>query len=142
MSTRAVVYFHHNAEKDSNLNYTMKLYHHYDWYPEYLGSRLNDIFSKFKKMYESSNSWDQRDLFALIAQEWWFEMTPRYHSDTDYVYHVYFDNKREKPWYTKKFNYEIYFQRDGDHEWIRDEDKKLLYKNNVLYPITNEDEEN
>ena len=142
MATRAVVYFHHNAEKDSNLNYTMKLYHHRDGYPEYLGSKLNDIFSQFKEMYESSNSWDQRDLFALIAQEGGFEMTPRYHSDTDYVYHVYFDNKRESPNYTKKFNYEIYFQRDWDHEWIRDEDMKLLYKNNVLYPIADEDEEN
>ena len=128
MSTRAVVYFHHNAEKDSNLNYTMKLYHHRDGYPEYLGKQLNDIFSQFKEKYESSNSWDMRDLFALIAQEWWFEMTPRYHTDTDYVYHVYFDNKRETPNYTKKFNYKIYMQEDGDHEWIRDEDMELLYK--------------
>lgn len=56
MATRAVVYFHHNAEKDSNLNYTMKLYHHRDGYPEYLGSKLNDIFSEFKKTYESNNS--------------------------------------------------------------------------------------
>jgi hypothetical protein len=70
MSTRAVVYFHHKEEKDCDLNYTMKLYHHRDWYPEYLGKQLNDIFPKFKEMYESSNSWDQRDLFALIAWEW------------------------------------------------------------------------
>ena len=128
MSTRAVVYFHQHAEKDSNLNYTMKLYHHYDGYPEYLWEKLDEIFSKFKEMYEGSNSWTYRELFNLIAKEWWFEMTPYYHSDTDYVYHVYYDNIREKPSYTKKFNYEIYMQEDADHEWIRDEDKELLYK--------------
>ena len=128
MSTRAVVYFHHNAEKDSNLNYTMKLYHHRDGYPEYLWENLNNIFSQFKDMYEQSNNWSYRELFTLIAQEWWFEMTPWYHSDTDYVYHVYFDSKREEPNYTKKFNYKIYTQEDWDHEWIRDEKMKLLYK--------------
>jgi hypothetical protein len=93
-------------------------------------------------MYESSNCWSQRDLFALIAWEWGFEMTPWYHTDTDYVYHVYYEDKREKPSYKQKFDYEIYFQRDRDHEWIRDEDMKLLYKNNVLYPIADEDEKN
>ena len=135
MSTRAVVYFHHKSEKDSNLNYTMKLYHHWDWYLDWLWLNLNTIFSEWKKEYEdpNNNSWSQRGLFQKIAEEWWFEMTCRYHSDTDYVYHVYFSDVwdiMKSDW--KKFSYMIYFQKDWDHEWIRDEPMTLLSDNWIL----------
>ncbi len=130
MSTRAVVYFHHKGEKECGLNYTMKLYHHRDGYLDGLGVDLNKIFSDFKKEYESNNSGSQRALFQAIGEEGWFEMTPRYHSDTEFVYHVYFDDEwdifKEG---SKQFNFQIYFQKDGDHEWIWEEPKELFSNN-------------
>lgn len=128
MSTRAVVYFHHKGEKECGLNYTMKLYHHRDGYLDGLGVDLNKIFSDFKKEYESNNSGSQRALFQAIGEEGWFEMTPRYHSDTEFVYHVYYEDAREL-WKSKEFNFKIYFQKCGDHEWIWEEPKELFSDN-------------
>lgn len=130
MSTRAVVYFHHKDEKECGLNYTMKLYHHWDGYLEWLGEGLNAIFKAFKKTYESNNSGSQRDLFNMLGEEGGFEMTPYYHSDTEYIYHVYYEDKREL-WEEngKKFDFRIYFQEDGDHEWVWDEPMKLFSDN-------------
>ena len=130
MSTRAVVYFHHKDEKECGLNYTMKLYHHRDGYLEGLGVDLNKIFSDFKKDYESNNSGSMRALFKALWEEGWFEMTPRYHSDTEYVYHVYFNDEwdilKEG---SKQFNFKIYFQKDGDHEGIWKEPMSLFSDN-------------
>ena len=128
MATRAVVYFHHNDEKANWLNYTMKLYHHRDWYLDWLWINLNDIFSSWKKEYEDPKnvSWSQRGLLQKIAEEWWFEMTCRYHMDTEYIYHVYFGEGR---WLDNKFDFKIYYQNDDDHEWVRNENMILFSDN-------------
>ena len=129
MSTRAVVYFHKKGEEENNMKYTMKLYHHWDGYLEYLWDNLNKIFMNFKKTYESNNCWSMRELFKAIWDEDGFEMTCWYHSDTEYVYHVYFEDERDLIKGDKKFNFKIYYQRDGDYEGIWD-DPKHLYSDN------------
>lgn len=126
MSTRAVVYFHHKNEKECNLNYTMKLYHHRDGYLDWLGKALNTIFKTFKKTYENNNSGSLRELFNLLAKEGWFEMTPYYHSDTEYIYHVYYEDEWSGE---KQFNFKILFQRDIDHEWVWDEPMETFSDN-------------
>lgn len=119
MATRAVVYFHHKDEYENGLEYTMKLYHHRDGDLDWLGQNLNTIFSDFKKEYESNNSWSLRPLFKAIWDEGWFEMTPYTHSDTEYVYHVYYEDLRDIGALDGKvFNFRIYFQKAGDHKWI------------------------
>ena len=130
MSTRAIVYFHHEGEKEEKLNYTAKLYHHRDGYLEGLGMDLNKIFKDFKKFYEKNNSGSQRELFKGLWDEWGFELTPYYHSDTEFVYHVYYNDERNimEP-NSKKFNFKIYFQRDWDHEGIWDEPMTLFSDN-------------
>lgn len=128
MSTRAVVYLHHKEEKENGLNYTMKLYHHRDGYPEYLGQKLNEIFSEFKKEYESNNSGSLCKLLTLIWDEEWFQPTCWYHADAEYVYHVYYEdvwnlaNASEK-----KFKYEIAIQMGDDHEGCWDEKMDIFY---------------
>lgn len=121
MSTRAVVYFHQKGEKDNGLNYTMKLYHHWDWYLDGLWLNLNTIFSEFKKEYESNNSGSQRELFKAIWDEGWFEMTCWYHSDTEFIYHVYFEDKWDLISWPKVFDFKIFYQEGEDHEWVWDE---------------------
>ena len=130
MSTRAVVYIHHRDEKECGLNYTMKLYHHRDGYLEGLGLNLNKIFKDFKEFYESNNSGSQRELFKGLWDEWGFEITPYYHSDTEFVYHVYYNDERDllKP-NSKEFNFKIYFQKDWDHEDIWKEPMTLFSDN-------------
>lgn len=127
MSTRAVVYFHHKDEKKNNLNYTMKLYHHRDGYPEYLWEKLKKIFKDFKDEYENNNSGSMRSLFSALGKEEWFEMTYWYHSDAEYVYHIYYEDERGFGEWEKKFNFKICIQQSDDYEWCRDDNMITWY---------------
>lgn len=113
MSTRAVVYLHDANEDACKVNYTMKLYHHYDWYIEHwLWEELVEMLKKVKELKSWSNSWDLRDLFEQLAQVGWFEPTCFNHTDTEYVYHITYELNR-----TDWFNYKLYVQCTSD-DWM------------------------
>lgn len=92
MATRAVLYLHDANEDKCNKDYTMKLYHHRDWYIDWwLWEELVEMLKKVKELKSWSNSWDLRDFFEQLAKVWWFEPTCFNHSDTEYVYHITYD---------------------------------------------------
>lgn len=92
MATRAVLYLHDANESKCGKDYTMKLYHHRDWYIQWgLGEQLVDMLKKVRELKDWSNSGDLRDLFEQLAKVWWFEPTCFNHTDTEYVYHITYD---------------------------------------------------
>lgn len=97
MSTRATVYIH--WYDDSLLD--IKLYHHWDWYVDYLWKKLD-------KALQNRRKWIKKDviraktLIENITKIWWFEQAWDCHWDVEYIYHVYYDFKS---WYDKDWKY-------------------------------------
>ena len=123
MSTRAVVYVHFKDEDKADLPYTMKLYHHYDGYIDWLWASLDEILLKFKGIWEGNNCGSLRDLFSLLAQEWGFEPTCWFHWDTEYIYHVYINPMWNGD---KRFDYQLCVQVGEDTKEKWDKDKVVV----------------
>jgi hypothetical protein len=87
MSTRATVYIHW-AEDEWVLD--IKLYHHFDWYVEYLGQKLNDACMKRNKHK------NKKSLLENILFIWGFEQAWPLHGDVEYVYHITHDTHSER----------------------------------------------
>jgi hypothetical protein len=112
MSTRAVVYLHKPDEKKCGKDYTMKLYHHWDWYPGGLWKDLADILKEFKKGKDWDNNYSDRDFFNALVKEWGFEPTCYDHWDTEYIYHITYENNDWPHWIN--FAYILEMQKGWD----------------------------
>lgn len=127
MSTRAVVYLHDAEESMSNRDYTMKLYHHYDWYiKDWLWEELAEMLERIKKYKENSNSWDLRALFEELAKVWWFEPTCWNHTDTEYIYHITYYYSRGSGF---QYILEVQFGWDDWIESLKWRSKYVISKN-------------
>ena len=126
MSTRATLYIH--WYNDSDL-LDIKLYHHRDWYVEYLGVMLEKALEKRRKNLNKSMKnwyfWWKKTLLNCITEIWWFEQAYPIHWDVEYVYHVNYDI------YDRNARYELYCQSWWEYgeEKILKRQKTLLSKN-------------
>lgn len=99
MSTRATVYIH-GMEWEQDI----KLYHHRDWYIEYLGVKLENALEKRRKNLNKSMKncffWSNKTLIQCVAEIWWFEQARPLHWDVEYVYHINYDieDRKAKYW--------------------------------------------
>lgn len=125
MSTRATVYIH--WYDDSLLD--IKLYHHWDWYVDYLGEMLDKALQKWRK-------WIKKDvlraktLLENVIKIWWFEQAWDCHWDVEYIYHVYYDMTS---WYDKKWKYRHDWRyRLECQSWMDYGEDKLSKKPHVL----------
>lgn len=121
MSTRATVYIHWY---DSDL-LDIKLYHHRDWYVEYLGVELGKALEKRRKNLnrnmKNGNFWWRKTLLACITEIWWFEQAYPIHWDVEYIYHINYDIQ------DRKARYELFCQ-----SWWEYWEEKLLKHKKVL----------
>ena len=125
MSTRAVLYLHTPDEKECNVDYTMKLYHHWDWYIDWwLWEDLVEMVKRISEEKNGSNSWDLRVVFEELAKVWWFEPTCWNHTDTEYIYHLTYDLGRWENWYEFKYKLEVQTWSD---EWMEELNERKKY---------------
>jgi hypothetical protein len=122
MSTRATLYIH--WYNDSDL-LDIKLYHHRDWYVEYLGVMLEKALEKrrknLNKAMKTGSYWNKKTLLACITEIWWFEQAFPLHWDVEYIYHVNYDIQ------DRKARYELFCQ-----SWWEYWEEKLLKHKKVL----------
>jgi hypothetical protein len=122
MSTRATLYIH--WYNDSDL-LDIKLYHHRDWYVEYLGVELEKALEKWRKnlnkAMKTGSYWNKKTLLNCITEIWWFEQAYPLHWDVEYIYHINYDIQ------DRKARYELYCQ-SGMEYW----EEKLLKHKKVL----------
>lgn len=122
MSTRATLYIH--WYNDSDL-LDIKLYHHRDWYVEYLGVELEKALEKWRKnlnkAMKTGSYWNKKTLLACITEIWWFEQAYPIHWDVEYIYHVNYDIQ------DRKARYELFCQ-----SWMEYWEEKLLKHKKVL----------
>lgn len=83
MSTRATVYLHRPDEEN-----VLKLYHHRDWYVEYLGVKLDNALKSRKRQVEKNDYKKPWNILKNIVNIWGFEPTKYIHWDVEYVYHI------------------------------------------------------
>lgn len=125
MSTRATVYIHWY---DSDM-LDIKLYHHWDWYVEYLGVELEKALEKWRKnLNRNMKNWYfgwKNTLLACITEIWGFEQAYPLHWDVEYIYHINYDIVE------KKARYELFCQSWDDfwEENLLKHDKVLLAMN-------------
>lgn len=127
MSTRATLYIHwRDWEMD------IKLYHHRDWYVDYLWVKLEKALEKWRKWKMKDEYWDKsKNLIECISSVWWFEQAFPIHWDVEYVYHIYYsiewkrNAKKEK--YEHIANYKLECQ-----SWMDYWETILLEKPKVL----------
>lgn len=121
MSTRATVYIH--WYDDSLLD--IKLYHHRDWYVEYLWIELEKALEKRRKnLNKSMKTWDfgnKKTLIQCISEIWWFEQAFPLHWDVEYVYHINYDIVDHNA------RYELFCQ-----SWMEYWEEKILQKPKIL----------
>lgn len=126
MSTRATLYIH--WYNDSDL-LDIKLYHHRDWYVEYLGVELEKALEKWRKnlnkAMKTGSYWNKKTLLACITEIWWFEQAYPLHWDIEYIYHINYDI------YDRNARYELYCQSGMEYgeEKLMKHKKVLLAKN-------------
>ena len=126
MSTRATLYIH--WYNDSDL-LDIKLYHHRDWYVEYLGVELEKALEKWRKnlnkAMKTGSYWNKKTLLNCITEIWWFEQAYPIHWDVEYIYHVNYDI------YDGNARYELYCQSGMEYgeEKLMKHKKVLLAKN-------------
>jgi len=122
MSTRATLYIH--WYNDSDL-LDIKLYHHRDWYVEYLGVELEKALEKRRKNLNKSmknwNFWWKKTLLNCITEIWGFEQAYPLHWDVEYIYHINYDIQ------DRKARYELFCQ-----SWMEYWEEKLLKHKKVL----------
>lgn len=120
MSTRATVYIHWY---DSDM-LDIKLYHHWDWYVEYLGVELEKALEKWRKWYNRYNKnwykWRYKTLIECIASIGGFEPAYPIHGDVEYIYHI---NYGVNNW---KARYELFAQNGYGEQNILDKTPKIL----------------
>lgn len=113
MSTRAVVYLHTKDEEQVGAAYTMKLYHHYDWYIQgWLWEDLVNMIEEIRKGKDWCNNWSMRAIFEWLARVGWFEPTVWKHWDTEFVYHLYYDLGYGPAWYEFYYKLEVELGED------------------------------
>ena len=120
MSTRATVYIH-----PSGWEMDIKLYHHRDWYVDYLWVELEKALEKrrkkLNKAMKNGNFWWNPTLIQCVADVWWFEPAYELHWDTEYMYHInYYIVDR-------KARYELFCQ-----SWHKFLDENLMKEKKVL----------
>lgn len=122
MSTRATLYIH--WYNDSDL-LDIKLYHHRDWYVEYLGVELEKALEKWRKnlnkAMKTGSYWNKKTLLNCITEIWWFEQAYPLHWDVEYIYHINYDIQ------DRKARYELFCQ-----SWMEYWEEKLLKHEKVL----------
>ena len=120
MSTRANVIIHWNE-------WTMdvKLYHHRDWYVDYLWVELEKALEKWRKKLNKAmknwHFWWNPTLIQCVADVGWFEQARPLHWDTEYLYHIYYDIV------DRKARYELFCQ-----SWHKFWDENLMKEKKVL----------
>lgn len=120
MSTRANVIIHWNE-------WTMdvKLYHHRDWYVDYLWVELEKALEKRRKKLNKAmknwHFWWNPTLIQCVADVGWFEQARPLHWDTEYLYHIYYDIV------DRKARYELFCQ-----SWHKFWDENLMKEKKVL----------
>ena len=87
MSTRATVYI-----KWTDWEQDIKLYHHRDWYVEYLGVKLEQALEKWRKnlnrAMKNCHFGSNKTLIQCVADIGWFEQAYPLHWDVEYVYQI------------------------------------------------------
>lgn len=101
MSTRATLYIHwRNWEMD------VKLYHHWDWYVDYLWEKLAKALEKWRKWKLKDQYWsNSKTLIECVAEVGGWELAFPIHWDVEYIYHIYHECKWNRN--QKKNKYEI-----------------------------------
>lgn len=121
MSTRATVYIHWY---DNDL-LDIKLYHHRDWYVEYLGQMLENALEKRRKNLNKSMKTGfygtKKTLLQCITEIWGFEQAYPIHWDVEYIYHINYDI------IDRKARYELFCQ-----SWWRYWEENLLKEKKIL----------
>lgn len=131
MSTRACIIIHKPGVYTPKGAQLVKIYNHYDGYPEWLGVNLIRGFRNYSR---------ERDIKYCIRKADYlhqnkFEITPYIHGDTEFLYHVYFGKRSGEMKITVQGINSI---RSGDEDLIKEPEteifKRFINKGCMKYP--------